>query len=188
MTVDLPYGSMVIRTLIIIGLHFVTVAMLFVRYLLGEKKPMACLTMLSNKQGGEGSGLVVNASDTRGRRFEPHWGQTVLCLCARHIYSPNVLVIPRKRWLRSNITEKLLTGTLRIKQTNQPSKVATDTILTPLVWRGRDQDFGQAISLIYRRHPLKCIGISKNCRRGHLAKSISIRGNGNIWMFVWSFL
>ena len=31
-----------------------------------------------------------------------------------------VLVIPRKRWLRPNMTEKLFTGMLRIKSTNQP--------------------------------------------------------------------
>ena len=37
-------------------------------------------------------------------------------------YSPEVLVIPRKRWLRPNMTEKLLTGMLRINQpTNQPT-------------------------------------------------------------------
>ena len=36
--------------------------------------------------------------------------------------SPKVLVIPRKQWLRPNMTEKLLTGTLRINQpTNQPT-------------------------------------------------------------------
>ena len=29
---------------------------------------------------------------------------------------PKVLVIPRKRWLRPNMTEKLFTGTLRINQ------------------------------------------------------------------------
>ena len=35
-------------------------------------------------------------------------------------YSPKVLVIPRKRWLRPNMTEKSFTGTLRINQpTNQ---------------------------------------------------------------------
>ena len=34
--------------------------------------------------------------------------------------SPKVLVIPRKRWLRPNMTEKLFTGTLRI---NQPTKL-----------------------------------------------------------------
>ena len=67
---------------------------------------------------------MVNASDSgsRGRGFEPHSGQTVLCPWARHIYSPKVLVIPRKRWLRPNMTEKLFTRTLRINEpTNQPT-------------------------------------------------------------------
>ena len=70
---------------------------------------------------------MVNASDSgsRSRGFEPHSGQTVLCPLARRIYSPKVLVIPRKRWLRPNITEKLFTGTLRISQpTNSVSLCA----------------------------------------------------------------
>ena len=69
---------------------------------------------------GSRAGLVVRASDSgaRGRgsiltRF------TVLCPWARHIYLPKVLVIPRKRWLRPNMTEKLFTGTLRIKSSSQ---------------------------------------------------------------------
>ena len=39
----------------------------------------------------------------------------------RVVFTPQkVLVIPRKRWLRPNMTEKLFTGTLRINQpTNQ---------------------------------------------------------------------
>ena len=38
------------------------------------------------------------------------------------IYSPKLPVIPRKRWLRPNMTEKLFTGTLKInQQTNQLS-------------------------------------------------------------------
>ena len=70
---------------------------------------------------GERGGLVVNASDprSRGPGFEPHSGQTMLCPWARHIHSPKVLVIPRKWWLRPNMTEKLFTGTLKIKSTNQ---------------------------------------------------------------------
>ena len=32
-----------------------------------------------------------------------------------------VLVIPRKRWLRPNMTEKLFTGTLRINQSTKSS-------------------------------------------------------------------
>ena len=71
-----------------------------------------------NEARGERGGLVVNASDSgsRGRRFESHSGQTMLYPSARRIYSPKVLVIPRKRWLRLNMTEKLFTGTLRINQ------------------------------------------------------------------------
>ena len=44
-----------------------------------------------------------------------------------------VLVIPRKRWLRPNMTEKLFTGTLRI---NQPTNLMTKTgfRITWLIW------------------------------------------------------
>ena len=71
---------------------------------------------------GERGCLVVNASDSgySGRGFEPHSSQTVLCPGARQIYSPKVLVIPRKRWLRPNMTERLFTGTLRI---NHPTNL-----------------------------------------------------------------
>ena len=64
---------------------------------------------------------MVNALDSgsKGRGFEPHSGRTMLCPRARRIYSPKVLVIPRKWWLRPNMTEKLFTGTLKIKSTNQ---------------------------------------------------------------------
>ena len=70
---------------------------------------------------GEGSAVawwLINASDSgsRGRGFEPHSGQTVLCPEARHIYSQKVLVIPRKRWLSPNMTEKLFSWTLSINQ------------------------------------------------------------------------
>ena len=64
--------------------------------------------MLSKHPDGERGGLVVNASDSgsRGRGFESHSGQTVLCPLASHIHSPKVLVIPRERWLRPNMTDK----------------------------------------------------------------------------------
>ena len=39
--------------------------------------------------------LMPRDSGSRGREFEPHSGQTVLCPLARHIYSPKVLVIAR---------------------------------------------------------------------------------------------
>ena len=35
---------------------------------------------------------------------------------ARDVYPPKVLVIPRNRWLRLNMTEKLFTGTLNKNQ------------------------------------------------------------------------
>ena len=47
-----------------------------------------------------------------------HSGQTVVCPSARYIYSPKVLVIPMKWWLRPNMTEKVFTWTLKIKSTN----------------------------------------------------------------------
>ena len=52
--------------------------------------------------------------------------QTIIyltCLIKSKTYSPPiVLVIPRKRWLRPNMTEKLFTGTLSIKTQNPRSK------------------------------------------------------------------
>ena len=44
-----------------------------------------------------------------------------MSLSKAHLLPQKVLVIPRKRWIRPNMTEKLFTGTLRINQpTNQP--------------------------------------------------------------------
>ena len=43
----------------------------------------------------------------------------VLCPSARYIYLPKVLVIPRKRWLRPYMTEKLFTGTLSKNETKR---------------------------------------------------------------------
>ena len=47
------------------------------------------------------------------------------CVLEQGTFTPQkVLVIPRNRWLRPNMTEKLFTGTLRINQpTNQPTSV-----------------------------------------------------------------
>ena len=61
---------------------------------------------------------MVRASDSGGLGFDPFSGRRVAVLCpwARHIYSPKVLVIPRKRWLRPDMTEKLFTGTLNKKR------------------------------------------------------------------------
>ena len=44
---------------------------------------------------------------------------------ARDIYSPKVLVIPRNRWLRLNMTEKLFTGTLNHNQNKNKKQKRT---------------------------------------------------------------
>ena len=56
---------------------------------------------------------MVRASDSgaRGRGFDPHSGRRVVCMSKIHLPPHKVLVIPRKRWLHPEMTEKLLTGT-----------------------------------------------------------------------------
>ena len=73
-----------------------------------------CTTCMRRGRGG----LVVNTSDSgsRGRGLEPHSGRRVVTLSKTYL-PPKVLVIPWKRWLRPNMTEKLFTGTLSFKQT-----------------------------------------------------------------------
>ena len=56
------------------------------------------------------TGLVVRESDSgSGDPGSILSGVGVLFPGARDIYSPKVLVIPRNRWLRLNMTEKLFT-------------------------------------------------------------------------------
>ena len=50
-------------------------------------------------------------SGARGRGFDPHTGRRVVSLIKIDLPPKNVLVIPRKRCLRPDMTEKLLTGT-----------------------------------------------------------------------------
>ena len=47
----------------------------------------------------------------RGRGFNPHSGRRDVSLSKIHLPPKRVLVIPRKRWFRPDMTEKLLTGT-----------------------------------------------------------------------------
>ena len=54
-------------------------------------------------------------------------GITVLCPLARHIYPCLVLVQPRKT--RPDITEKMLTGTLRIISNNQNKSLHKHSLL-----------------------------------------------------------
>ena len=43
--------------------------------------------------------------------YDPHSGRRVVSLSKIHLPPQKVLVIPRKRWLRPDMTEKLMTGT-----------------------------------------------------------------------------
>ena len=56
-------------------------------------------------------------SEARGRGFETYLHHVVSL--GKTLYFPKVLVIPRKRWLRPDMTEKLLTGTLNINTNKQ---------------------------------------------------------------------
>ena len=69
------------------------------------------------EEQGERTDLVVRASDSGSGDSGSILGRVgVLFPLARDIYSPKVLVIPRNRWLRLNMTEKLFTGTLNKNQ------------------------------------------------------------------------
>ena len=72
---------------------------------------------------GERTGLVVRASDSGSGDPGSILGWVcVLFPCARDIYFPKVLVIPRNKWLRLNMTEKLFTGTLNKNQNKTKNK------------------------------------------------------------------
>ena len=83
---------------------------------LGKELLICCIRVLHPTNIGGPGGLVVNTSDSgsRGRWFEPDSGRRVLSLSKTYL-PQKVLVIPRKQWLRPNMTEKLFTGMLSIK-------------------------------------------------------------------------
>ena len=66
--------------------------------------------------------LSGRASDSgvRGRGFETNLRHIVSL--SKTLYSPKVLVIPRKRWLCPDVTKKLLTGTLNLNTKKQTNK------------------------------------------------------------------
>ena len=67
--------------------------------------------------------LMPRTPIQRSRVGAPLGSNRVVSLSKAHFTPQKVLVIPRKRWLRPNMTEKLFTGTLRINQpTNQLSE------------------------------------------------------------------
>ena len=66
--------------------------------------------------------LPKSTPDPEVGRSSPTRDKACFVLEQGHIYSPKVLVIPRKGWLHPNMTEKLFTGTLKFNQsTNQPT-------------------------------------------------------------------
>ena len=82
---------------------------------------------------GGRTGLVVRASDSGSGDPGSILGRVgVLFPLARDIYSPKVLVIPRNRWLRLNMTEKLFTGTLNHNQNKTKTKLELTNITNVL--------------------------------------------------------
>ena len=57
-------------------------------------------------------------SESRGPGFDPRMRHRVVSLSKTHLL-PTVLVKPRKSWLRPDMTEKLLTGTLSLNTNKQ---------------------------------------------------------------------
>ena len=55
--------------------------------------------------------VECRALEAIGPGFDPHSGRGVVSLSKIHLPPKKVLVIPRKRWLCPDMTEKLLTGT-----------------------------------------------------------------------------
>ena len=65
------------------------------------------------------SWLSGRALDSGEKGGGGSWKSTSALLCPLSLYSPKVLVIPRKRWLGLNMTEKLLTGMLNLNTNKQ---------------------------------------------------------------------
>ena len=60
-------------------------------------------------------GVVVESrSKSKGPGFDPHKRHHVVSLSNTHFKTPSILVKPRNRWLRPDMTEKLLIGTLSL--------------------------------------------------------------------------
>ena len=69
---------------------------------------------------GGRTGLMVRALDSGSGDPGSILGRSVCCFLEQE--SPKVLVIPRNRWLRLNMTEKLFTGTLNNNQKKKKKK------------------------------------------------------------------
>ena len=74
---------------------------------------------------GGRTGLMARASDSGSGDPGSILGRVgvIVSLSKRHLLPKKVLVIPRNRWLRLNMTEKLFTGTLNHNQNKTKQKV-----------------------------------------------------------------
>ena len=75
-------------------------------------------------QIGGRTGLMVRASDFGSGDPGSILGRVgvFVSLSKKHLLPKKVLVIPRKRWLRLNMTEKLFTGTLNQNKKKKKKK------------------------------------------------------------------
>ena len=93
------------------------------------------------------------------------------CVLEQGTFTPQkVLIIPRKRWLRPNMTEKLFTGTLRINQpTNQQTKVLIRLHVSLLLTYAKSR-FSHAMSI---QHSIFIItsgnGLKEHLNRDHMS-------------------
>ena len=78
-----------------------------------QKSRFSYLTWLIIKRGARWPGGGASDSEARGRGFDTYIHRVVSL--SKDTFTPRkVLVIPRKQWLRPDMTEKLLTATLSL--------------------------------------------------------------------------
>ena len=82
---------------------------------------IGCVWHFKGLRGARWLSGRASDSQTRGREFETYLCRVVSL--SKTLYSPKVLVIPRKRWLHPDMTEKLLTGTLSLNTNKETSRV-----------------------------------------------------------------
>ena len=83
---------------------------------------------------GGRTGLMVRASDSGSGDPGSILGRVgvFVSLSKRHLLPKKVLVIPRNRWLRLNMTEKLFTGTLNHNQNKNKHMSRHQKTTTPV--------------------------------------------------------
>ena len=105
------------------------------------------LCMSSLPEGGAG-GLVVEPR-TPEREVGVRYLPPLCCVLEQDTFTPRiVLMIPRKRWLRPDMTEKLFTGTLSINK-SLASSMIIQTLMHILITCKYEYGF-------YQKQPRKC--------------------------------